>query len=252
MHPGSLFLGFSLFEFSCSSNSGTTAQINEAVQQHKENLRVWHEYNATGKALQQQLINTFDEPYIRGLRDWHTSYNNVSTMHILTHLYTTYCVITPINIEDNDTKMRAAFDPTLPIELLFDQIETAVEFADAGNRPYNPDQVVSRAYLLTLQTGLYANACRDWRRRTVLTQTIMWQESSQCVTEQCRSVRPSVTCVSSVLVFAHARSHYQRLSQRLTYSTISNLEPPFNLFATTRQAIVHVIWSPAHGLNTCF
>jgi hypothetical protein len=57
---------------------------------------------------------------------------------------------------------------------------------------------------------------------------ITWKESSQCVTEQFRSVRPSVTCVSSVLAFAHARSHYQRLSQRLTYSTISNSEPPFD------------------------
>jgi hypothetical protein len=36
---------------------------------------------------------------------------------------------------------------------------------------------------------------------------IAWQESLQCVTEKCRSVRPSVTCVSSVLAFAHARSH---------------------------------------------
>jgi hypothetical protein len=149
---------------------GTAVQIHEIVRQHKENLRVWREYNATDKALQQQLINTFDEPYIQGLRDWHTSYNNVSAMQILTHLYTTYGVITPIDIEDNnDAKMRAPFDPTQPIELLFDQIETATKFADAGNRPYNPDQVVSRAYLLIRQTGLYSDACRDWRRRAILT-----------------------------------------------------------------------------------
>jgi hypothetical protein len=54
---------------------------------------------------------------------------------------------------------------------------------------------------------------------------ITWQESSQCVTEQCRSVRQSVKCISSVLTFAHARYHYQ---QCLTYSTISNLEPSFD------------------------
>jgi hypothetical protein len=57
---------------------------------------------------------------------------------------------------------------------------------------------------------------------------ITWQESSQCVTEQCPSIRPSVTCISSVLAFTHARSHYQRLSQSLTYSTISNSEPSFD------------------------
>jgi hypothetical protein len=36
-------------------------------------------------------------------------------MHILTYLYTTYGVITPIDIEDNDTKMRAPFDSTPPL-----------------------------------------------------------------------------------------------------------------------------------------
>jgi hypothetical protein len=67
--------------------------------------------------------------------------------------------------------MRTPFDSTRPIQLLFDQIETAVKFADTGNRPYNPDQVVSQAYLLILQTGLYSDACCDWRRPAFLTQT---------------------------------------------------------------------------------
>jgi hypothetical protein len=117
-------------------------------------LRVWRKYQATDQALKQQLLNTIDKAYIRGLRNRHTGYNNVSTMQLLTHLYTTYGVITPIDIEDNNTKMREPFDPTQPIETLFDQIETAVEFANAGNRAYNPEQVVSRSYLLILQTGM--------------------------------------------------------------------------------------------------
>jgi hypothetical protein len=108
-------------------------------------------------------------------------------MHILTHLYTTHGVITPIDIKDSDTKMRAPFDPTQPIELLFDQIETAVEFANAGNRPYNPDQVVSRAYLLILQNGLYADACCDWPRRAVLTQT--WPNFKATFSEAHRDLR---------------------------------------------------------------
>jgi hypothetical protein len=48
------------------------------------------------------------------------------------------------------------------------------------------------------------------------------------VTEQCQSVQPSVACVSSVLACPYGRSHYQGLSQRLTYSTISNSEPSFD------------------------
>jgi hypothetical protein len=192
---------------------GTAVQIHEIVRQHKENIRVWREYNATDKALQQQLINTFDEPYIQGLRDRHTSYNNVSAMQILTHLYTTYGVITPIDIEDNDAKMRAPFNPTQPIEVLFDQIETAVKFADAGNRSYNPDQVVSRAYLLILQTGLYSDACLDWRRRsTVLTQT--WPNFKADFAEAHRDLRIVQTA-------AHGAG-YQNAN-----SAVEDLEPDY-------------------------
>ena len=82
-------------------------------------------------------------------------YVRVSTNTMLQHLYDSYGVITAVDIEDNDTKMRADYDPSQPIEVLFHQIETAVEFSEAGNRPYDQKQVVSRAYLLILKTGLY-------------------------------------------------------------------------------------------------
>jgi hypothetical protein len=133
-------------------------------------------------------------------------------MRILTHLYTTYGVITPIDIEDNDAKMRAPFDPTQPIELLCDQIETAVKFADAGNRPSNADQVVSRAYLLILQTGLYSDACRDWRRRAVLTQT--WPNFKANFAEAHRDLRIVQTA-------AHGAG-YQNAN-----SAVEDLEPDY-------------------------
>ena len=49
-----------------------------------------------------------------------------------------------------------------------------MEHADSRNRPYNPDQVVSRAYLLLLQISLYVEACHEWRG-AILTQT--WPNS---------------------------------------------------------------------------
>ena len=65
---------------------------------------------------------------------------------------------------------------------------------------------------------------------------ITWQESSQCVTEQCRSVRPSVTCVSSVLAFAHARAHS---SETPTSHVFYNQQvgATIRLSATTTRAI---------------
>jgi hypothetical protein len=65
---------------------------------------------------------------------------------------------------------------------------------------------------------------------------ITWQESSQCVTEQCRSVQPSVTCVSSVLAFAHARSHSsETTTSHLFYN--QQFGATIRLSATTTRAI---------------
>ena len=69
---------------------------------------------------------------------------------MLDHLYENYGVITTVDIEDNDTRMRKPYNPTFPIETLLHQIELAVEFTTAGKRPYQTTQVVSCAYPLVL------------------------------------------------------------------------------------------------------
>ena len=129
---------------------------------NKRRLRVIYPHRT---ALQQQLIAVFDEEYLRGLRNVHTGYVGVTTLQMLDHLHENYGVITAVNTEDNDTRIREPYNPTFPIEALFHQIELAVGYATAGKRPYQNVQIVSRAYLLVLQTGLYPEASRDWDKK---------------------------------------------------------------------------------------
>ena len=144
------------------ATNSTGPQIDERVGNHKEKLREWQETTRTDQALQQQLIAVFDEEYLRRLRNMHTGHVGVTTQQMLDHLYENYGVITAVDIDDNDIRMRELYNPTFPIETFFHQIELAVEYITAGKRPYQTVQVVSRAYLLVLQTGLYTEACREW------------------------------------------------------------------------------------------
>ena len=152
-------------------DGATSAQINELVRQHGERLRIWREYNITSSALKQLLLKAFDEMYFKGIRDRHVGYNNVTLLQMIQHLYTNYGVITPSDLADNDARMRETFDATKPVEELFQQIEDAVEYAEAAEAPYNDTQIVSRAYLLLLNTGMYNQACREWRRKPTVEQT---------------------------------------------------------------------------------
>jgi len=66
----------------------------------------------------------------------HTGYVGVKAQQILDNLYKNYGVITAVDIEDNDTRMREPYNPTFPIETFFHQMELAVEYATIGKRPY--------------------------------------------------------------------------------------------------------------------
>ena len=115
----------------------TGPQISKIVWQHKENLRFWREYNATGLTLIQTLLASFEEVYFKGLRNGHVGYQNSTFLQMIQHLYTNYGVITPTDLEDNDIHMRKPYDANKQIEELFDQIEDVVEYTDAANAAYS-------------------------------------------------------------------------------------------------------------------
>ena len=149
----------------------TAAATGELVRQHAVELRQYLECQCTDQAIKQQILNAFDEMYTRGLRHPHTGYQNVTAIRLLTHLYATYGTISSWDLEQNDAEMKQPYDPTQPIETLFDQIETAQEFATAANTPYPVATIINTAYLLLFKTGLYKDACKEWNRRAPITKT---------------------------------------------------------------------------------
>ena len=149
----------------------TGPQIANILRHHKDQLNLWRNYNATEQALKQQLISSIDDIYLKGVANRHTGFATVNLLRMLQHLYDTYGDITPTELEENDVKMKTAYDPTLPIETLYDQIEVAVDFADAGKAPYTNAQVLARAYNIVLQTGLFTDACREWRNKPLMDKT---------------------------------------------------------------------------------
>ena len=87
---------------------------------------LFQQYDATDRALKQQLLGAVDNMFISALADPHVGYANTTTLQILTHLYATYAQITDCDLEDNKETMAAAYDVNLPIETLFKRIEECV------------------------------------------------------------------------------------------------------------------------------
>jgi hypothetical protein len=126
---------------------------------------LFKEYDLADKALKQLLLGAVDDMFVRSLATKYIGYLNVTTKEILTHLYNQYARISAADLQDNDVAFKTAYDPNLPIETLFDQVENAVDFAAAGNTPYSPEQVVATAYQLIFATGLFLDDCKVWKRQ---------------------------------------------------------------------------------------
>ena len=151
----------------------TAAQITENIRQHAARLSLFRHYNTVNSALKQQLLAAVPDIYIRTLKNRHTAYANVSTNAILAHLYTTYGRITPMDLDANDTRFRAAYDPSQPFETFVQQLEDAQDYADAGGNPYTAEQILANAYSIMFRTGMFNETCREWRRADAAAQT--WQ-----------------------------------------------------------------------------
>ena len=84
------------------------------------------------------------EFYYKTLKHAHTGYANINLRQILDHLVTTYSAIKQFDLEKNQEKMTARYDPNAPIETLFEQIADGVAYAGLGEAPFTSKQVVER------------------------------------------------------------------------------------------------------------
>ena len=130
---------------------------------HAAATHLLQQYDATDRALKQQLLGAVDDMFVSALADPHMGYANTTTLQILTHLYATYAQITDCDIEDNKKAMAAAYDLNLPIKTLFKRIEECVQYSAAGNTPFTASQVVSTAFCIMQKTGMYTDNCKTWK-----------------------------------------------------------------------------------------
>jgi hypothetical protein len=150
------------------STQPTTVTIRA---QFIENTDVFKQFSATDKVLKQLLVGAVDEMYIRCLQTKYLGYLNVTTRDILDHLYAQYARISASDLQDNDVTFKTPYDPNLPIETLFDQIENGIDYAAAGLSPYSPEQVINNAFQLIYATGMFLDDCKIWKRQAAAYKT---------------------------------------------------------------------------------
>ena len=76
--------------------------------------------------------------------------------------------------------LRKAYDPNQPVETFYSQTEDAMDYADAGRSTYTAAQIITNAYSLISNTGMFPESCRKWRRKPEADKT--WAECQKFLT----------------------------------------------------------------------
>ena len=206
----------------------TGPQIAETRAEYEESVKMYKTYDATDKALKQLLLGAVEDMFVRALRYRHIGYANVTTLQLLTHLYTVYVNISATGLQENDEKMKTPYDPNLPIETLFDQVEDAMEFAVAGKAPYIPQQIVNIAFNIIFQTGTFSDECKMWKRRPEAQKT--WEQFKTFFAIAHQEIREATQTVRDT-------GYNANIMQTDTAEAITNLA---NVTLTDKQALTEL------------
>jgi hypothetical protein len=152
--------------------AGMTASIiAETTRLHREATQVYRTYDNVEQAIKKLIIESFDDAYLNALSYKIMGYANCTSLQLLTHLLTYYAMIAPTELTQNYERLNTPYDPNLPIETLFQQIQDARAFAVAGGQPYGAAMIINVAYKLVFNTGLFPDACRAWQSRAIAEKT---------------------------------------------------------------------------------
>ena len=134
-----------------STGPQTTAiehQFNKALQQ-------WTEYKNLMDAGKKFIQDGIDDMYLKGITNRNVGLAHVTIRDILAFLFPNYGNITQYDIKENDKILKGKWDANTPIEMLFDQIKDAQDFAVATGQPYTNNQLLTTAYNLVYVTEKY-------------------------------------------------------------------------------------------------
>ena len=116
--------------------NSTGPQIAAIERQFNKSIRQWTEYKNLTDVGKKFIQDGIDDMYLKGITDRNVSLANVTIRDILAFLFRNYGNITQYDIEENDKKLKEKWDVNTPIEMLFDQIEDAQDYAAAAGQPY--------------------------------------------------------------------------------------------------------------------
>ena len=137
----------------------------------KDNTYDWNMYTNMQGALCTLITNAVEEVYLSPPQNPITGYKNVTANNLLCHLFVEYGEIGPRETQANEQHFNEAWDGAELFETIITRMTDWVAYATSAGKPYTDAQILDRAELIVLNTGLYDDDMKEWGRMTCAEQT---------------------------------------------------------------------------------
>ena len=137
--------------------------------------------------LKTQLLDAVEDPYVRKLRNRYTGYMGVTTRNLLDHLMDRYGNITATDLKANEACINEALDNSCPVDVFFQRINDAVQYANDNKNPFLAKQILQTAFHSVNATGMYLEACKEWRQKSNQDKT--WTNFKRHCADQYHDIR---------------------------------------------------------------
>jgi hypothetical protein len=129
------------------------------------------------QAISHQITDIIDDKYLNALPDNIVGYKIVASLEILNHSNNNHGMIDPTEPLANYGYINAPFDPKIPIEDLYKQIQDYAMYTHESNHPYGDNQGVIITYTLCLNSGVLQYASKSFQERDEADKSWGFQDS---------------------------------------------------------------------------
>ena len=150
------------------TTASSATKIADIYKAYALQRKIYSEFIEAERISVKLALDSMAEIYYKALKHTHTGYAKVTLRQLLDHLVTTYAAINQFELEKNQEKMTARYDPNAPIETLFEQITDGVAYAELGDVPFTSKKIVDTALLCVPKTGVFHEDLKDWNRKPPL------------------------------------------------------------------------------------
>ena len=149
----------------------TILQRYQLRDKHTEARCIHDNHHNTDAALKKIVINKLNNKYVFALHNVFTGCMGSFRKDIMNHLMARYMRITAADIEIKKKSLQQPLDTSQPISMLYKAINDIVHYTIEANILFTPAQVIIIVYHAINSSGIYTDACKDWRRKPRIEKT---------------------------------------------------------------------------------